>query len=784
MNVHRSMNWVFPSWPARILLVVGVGCLFAASAWAGDKEPVDWVDPLIGSATSRWIFFSSACRPFGMVNLSPDTQTGKDWGGGYLYGDHQIRCFSHIHGWQLYGVAVMPTTGEMKGHLGMDAYASEFNHAQEVVQAGYHKVTLASYGITAELTSTTRVGVHRYTFPAGQPAHVLFDTGATLMDKLGLSEVRRISRQELAGYAVMAPTSRRPKPFPVYFVARLNQAFDRFGGWVDGQLKAAAGDVITGHKAGAFVSFASPPTQPVMLKVAISYTSIDAARANLEAEMPDWDFDRVARESREDWNRWLGRIEVTGGTPPQRTKFYTDLWHALLGRRIVSDVDGSYCDLTGPEARVRKVPLGADQRPLFPHHNFDALWGSQWNLNLLWSFAYPEVMDAFCNTMVDMYRDGGLIPRGPAGGNYTFVMVGDPAAAFFAAAYNKGIRHYDAAQAFEGLRKNALPGGIRDHAGYEHARSAAGGGMKYYVERGYVPENIEGAGMHKDGAAMTMEYAYYDWCLAQLARALGKDADAEWLLKRAGNFTNLWDNAVKFIHPRLKDGSWLPNFEPVGPKAAKGFCEANAAIYTHYAPHDLPGLMQLFGGPAEYVAALNRQFELATPQKFLAQHGKHELQWVDYDNEPSMAMAHLFNRAGAPWLSQKWVRAVLQEAYGETTPGGGYNGDEDQGQMGALGVLMAVGLFDIEGGAAIHPTYQITSPIFDRTVIHLPETYFPGKTFTIVTRGVAPTNLYLQAAKLNGRPLRQCWFDHGELVRGGTLDLELGPEPNKGLFTP
>ena len=238
-------------------------------------------------------------------------------------------------------------------------------------------------------------------------------------------------------------------------------------------------------------------------------------------------------------------------------KFYTDLWHALLGRRIVSDVDGSYCDNTGPQPVTRQVRLDAQGKPLFPHYNFDALWGSQWSLNILWSFAYPEVMDGFCNTMVDMYRDGGMIPRGPSGGNYTFVMIGDPAAPFFAAAYNKGIRGYDAEKAYEGLRKNALPGGIRDHAGYEFGTNASGGGMKYYVERGYVPEDIEGRGMHKDGAAMTLEYAYEDWCVAQFAKALGKDADARWLSARSYNYTNLWDASMKLMHPRNRDGSWL-----------------------------------------------------------------------------------------------------------------------------------------------------------------------------------------------------------------------------------
>ena len=763
---------------ARTLVAAGAA-LVAAAALSQEKAPADYVNPLIDTHNSRWFYFSSACRPFGMVSLSPDTRTGSDWMGGYVYQDSKVRCFSHIHGWQLYGVAVLPITGEMRGHLGMDAYASDFSHRTEVVRPGYHRLELETYGITAELTSTTRVGFHRYTFPPNKPAHVLFDTGATLLAPVASSAVWRVSDRELTGEVVMAPTPRRPKPFTVYFVARFSQPFAQFGGWTNKALLPEGFDQVVGKDVGAYVSFAAPPKEPLLLKVALSYVSVAAARQNLAAELPDWDFDRVVQESRADWNEWLGRLEVHGGSEAQRVKFYTDVWHALLGRRMVSDVDGSYCDNTGAQPQVRRVRTRPDGRPLFPHHNFDALWGSQWSLNLLWSFAYPEVMDAFCNTMVDMYHNGGLIPRGPSGGNYTFVMIGDPAAPFFAAAYNKGIRDYDAQAAFVGLLKNALPGGIRDHAGYEHSPNAAGGGMRYYVQRGYVPENIEGTGMHKDGASMTLEYAYEDWCLAQFARALGKSQDAEWLQMRSSNYRYLWDRSVKFMRPRLEDGSRLPNFEPVGPKAAKGFCEANAAIYTHFVPQDLPGLMRLFGGPQAYVTALNRQFELAGPQHFLAQHGKHELLWVDYDNQPSTAMAHLFNLAGAPWLSQKWVRAVKEQAFGDITPFGGYNGDEDQGQMGALGALMAIGLFDVEGGARVRPTYQITSPIFDRVVIHLNRKYFPGRTFTIIARNNTPQNVYIQSAKLNDRPLEACWFDHADLVKGGKLELELGPEPNK-----
>jgi predicted alpha-1,2-mannosidase len=745
------------------------------------KSPADYVNPLIDTHKSRWFYFSSACRPFGMVNLSPDTSVGGDWLHGYLYGDANIQCFSHIHGWQIYGVPVMPITGEFHAQAGLAAAASPFSHADEVIHPGYHKVFLQRYGVTAELTSTTRVGFHRYTFPASRKSYIAFDTSATLMAPMDSSSIRQVSPTEIAGYSVMAATQRRPKPFTVYFVAQFSKPVE-FGAWQDGRLLEPSVKAITGAHVGGYVQFPTKAGEQILMKVAISYTSEGNALKNLQAELPGWNFDAVVRASRDEWNDWLGRIAVQGGTEPQRVKFYTDLWHALLGRRIVSDVDGSYCDNTGQMSVIRHVRLDAKGQPLFPHYNFDALWGSHWSLNILWSLAYPEVMDGFCNTMVDMYRDGGLIPRGPSGGNYTFVMIGDPATPFFAAAYNQGIRGYDAETAYKGLRKNALPGGIRDHAGYESGTNASGGGMKYYVERGYVPEGIPGQGMHRDGAAMTLEYAYQDWCLAQFAGSLGKTNDADWLTKRSFNYTNLWDPSVQFMRPRNLDGSWLAHFAPVGPKGSfngKGFTEANSAIYTHFVPQDMAGLIRLFGGKENYVAALNRQFELAAPDDFVTLHDQHGGGWLDYDNEPSMALAHLFNFAGAPWLAQKWVRAVKEQAYGDITPNGGYCGDEDQGQLGALGVLMAIGLFDVQGGAAMKPTYQITSPLFDRVTIRLNQNYFPGRQFVIKTRDNSATNIYIQSVRLDAQPLDQFWFPRSDLVKGGTLEIKLGPQPSR-----
>lgn len=746
-----------------------------------DKNYIDLVNPFVDSHRSRWFFFSSACRPFGMVSLSPDTDTEHSWGSGYLYGSKQIRCFSHVHNWQMSGVAVMPTVGEFKGHLGMNAYQSAFTHDGEIAKPGYHKVRLTDYDITAELTSTMRVGFHCYTFPKSDSSYILFDTGAFLAHgPTAYSEVWKVSDKEIAGWEIMERTGRRPKDTPVYFYAQLSKPMDEIVSWREGRLEPDSNpERISGKNAGMAVRFKTRNDEKVMLKVAISYVSVEQARKNMLAELPGWDFEQVKQASFSEWNDWLGRIEVEGGSREQQIKLYTDLWHALLGRHVVSDADGHYMDMTSDFPRIRQIPLGEDGKPLYNHHNFDAWWGSHWSLNILWSMAYPEVMDNFCNTMTDMYQNGGLIPRGPSGGNYTYVMIGDPAVSFFASAYNKGICNYDAELAYEGLRKNAFVGGIRDHAGYEHSKTAHSGGMKYYEERGYVPDGRKDVeGMHITGASMTLEYAYQDWCLAQMAKTMGKLQDYEFFMKRSKNYRHLWNPESGYMQPRGIDGDWLPCFDPLELTEKGGFCESNSAIYSHYVPHDMTGLIELYGGADKYIERLNANFEKSEPYGFFRSNKTKEGNWTDYGNQPGTGMAHLFNYAGAPWLTQKWVRKV-KAAYSDVTPYGGYRDDEDQGQMGALGVLMAIGLFEVDGGCAEKSFYEITSPLFDKVTIHLDNRYYPGKTFQIITVGNSADNMYIQRASFNGKKWNKCWFYHEDFIKGGTLELQLGTTPNK-----
>ncbi|MCY7357596.1 MAG: GH92 family glycosyl hydrolase [Rudanella sp.] len=749
------------------------------------KQPVDLVNPIVDAANSRWFFFNSASRPFGMVNLSPDNAVNADWGAGYRYHSDSIKCFSHVHGWQLSGVPVLPTTGEFKGHLGADNYGSRFSHAKEVIKAGYHKVVLDAYNITAELTSTTRVGFHKYTYPASAQSHILFDFSTFL----GPSDtqkgyVKKVSNQEIEGYAIMAPTVRRPKILPVYFVAVFDKPFDSFNGWRNGKLEPIT-DVIEGKRTGAYLSFKTKAGEVRKMKVAISYVSEAQARINLNAELPHWDFEKTVRDSHTDWNNWLSRIEIQGGSDTDRSRFYTDLWHALLGRRIISDVNGKYCDMTGPQRLIKQIPLDANGKPKFNHHNSDSFWGAQWTINTLWHLVYPEVTESFVNSMVMMYQDGGLIPRGPAGGNYTYVMTGASTTPFIVSAYLKGIKGFDIEKAYEGLRKNHFPGGMMSKAGYEH-NTLKGGGIEYYMERGYVPHPLSKTryGFHQDGSTQTLEYAYQDYTLAQMAKKLGKTDDYNLFMKRAENYKNVWNPDLGWMWNRTLDGKWG---EPVDIlRYDNGWEEGNAAQYTWFVPHDIRGLINLMGGREAFTTKLNSSFEKARKHDFVSgkSHDKETLEelrrvFINYGNQPSIQTAHLFNYAGSPWLTQYWTRQVIEKVYSGISPDFGYSGDEDQGLMGSLSVLLKTGLFSTNGGTTSEPFYEISSPIFNRITIKLNPKYYKGKQFVIDAKNNSAQNLYIQSAQLNGKPLDRPWVSHETVVNGGILTLQMGDKPNK-----
>lgn len=758
---------------------------YAGSAH-GVGQPVDLVEPLVDSANSRWFFFNTASRPFGMVNLSPDMVTEGAWNSGYRYREPRIRAFSHIHGWQLSGIPVYPTTGDFKGHLGSEAYGSAYSHEDETAAVGYHRVLLEDYGITVELASTTRVGFHRYTYPAAGDAHILFDFATFLGPcDTGPARIRKVSAREIEGVVEMAPTMRRPTPVLVHFVAQLDADAELMG-WREGRLVGPV-ETLEGDDIGAYFSFSTEANEVRQMKVALSYVSIAQARLNLTTELPHWSFNKVVNDAREEWNALLSRISVEGGTLVQRRRFYTDLWHALLGRRIVSDVDGHYSDWTSGRQVVRRVPLDANGQPAFPMYNSDSFWGAQWTIQTLWQLVYPEIAEAFVNSLVQMYKDGGLIPRGPSGGNYTYVMTGASSTPFIVAAYMKGLRDFDVEAAYEGLKKNHSLDGMMARAGYEH-ETAVGGGMRFYLANGYVPHpNPDGdltEAYHKDGSGQTLEYAYQDWTLGQLALALGKTSDADHYLQRALNYRYLWNADLGWMWNRGVDGAWQ---EPVDLlRYHHGWVESNAVQATWYVPHDLAGLAVLMGGRAAAADKLNASFEAAKYHGFVSSksHDKEKTAenrrvMINYGNQPSMQTAMIFNHLGAPWLTQYWAREVIEEVYSGLSPYYGYSGDEDQGLMGALAVLMKIGLFSMRGGAALEPVYEISSPIFDRIRISLNADYYPGESFVIECVDNIEGNRYIQGAELNAQPLGRPWFTHRELVGGGLLRLTLSNQPDK-----
>ncbi|MDP2891227.1 MAG: GH92 family glycosyl hydrolase [Bacteroidota bacterium] len=770
-----------------INLIIGAAFILISSCTVSAPKttrPVDLVYPQLDTENSRWIFFSSACRPFGMVNLSPDNKADADWGSGYRYEKDSIQFFSHIHGWQLSGVPVMPVSGAFKGHLGSKVYGSKYSHNNEIVKPGYHSVFLESYGIKAELTSTTRVGFHRYQFPQASESYILLDL-ATLLGPSGTvkGKVKKVSDHEIQGYALMDKTTRRPKQIFVYFNIQFDTDFEQMSAWKDGQLSGKT-DEFEGSNGGVYLKFDTQKKKTIQMKVGISYVSEDQAKLNIQEELPHWDFDRVVTESSEEWNSYLSRIEIEGGTLQQQRRFYTDLWHALLGRRIISDVNGKYCDMTGAEPRTGQIPLDEKGKPLFNHHNSDSFWGAQWTISTLWSLVYPQITSDFVNSMLMMYDDGGLIPRGPAGGNYTAVMTGASSTPFIVGAYMKGIRSFDAKKAYEGMKKNHLPGGMMGKAGYEH-NTAIGGGIEYYIERGYVPYPLlPKMGFHQEGAAQTLEYASQDWCLAQMAQSLGKQEDYDYFMKRSSNWKNLYDAQSGWIRPKNMEGKWKEPFDPY--QYQNGFVEANAAQTTWFVPQDLKGLAELMGGKDKMAAQLEASFVEAEKLDFTSGtshakelHPEYQRIPINYGNQPSIQTAFVFNHIGHPWLTQYWSRKVVDQAFSALSPDRGYNGDEDQGLMGSLAVLMKIGLFEMNSGAETRPIVELGSPIFDKITIHLDKKYYSGKTFVIEAKNNKPENYYIQSATLNGKALQVQWLFHDELVKGGKLTLEMGGVPNK-----
>jgi len=731
------------------------------------KAPVDYVDLMLGSSDSRWMLFPGATMPFGMVKLSPDNGTLVWLRVGYDYRFHSVAGFSHIHSWRLGGLLTMPTTGPLKVVPGPPAaphrgYRSHYSHDRETATPGYYAVTLDDYGIRAELTATTRVGWQRYTFPKADDARILFDlqipteeSGYDVVD----ARIHKVSSTEIEGYSHQM--SHGYMDYTVHFVTRFSKPFTALGGWIsNGPERSVVRnvDTVSGKDdIGAFVTYTTAEKEVVQIKTGISYVSIEQARKNLEMETErfGWDFDAARSRARKTWNDLLGRIEVEGGTETDRTKFYTNLYRSYCARTIFSDAGGKYVDMY---EKVQQLP-----DPRSPVYGCDAFWNTFWNLNQLWTLVNPELASRWVRSLLEINDRGGWLPKGPSCVEYSGIMVASHEIALIVAAYQKGIRNFDVEKAYQAIR----------HIQTEPGRPHEGGGyvgnhqLRSYMRLGYVP-------IEEGPVSNTLEYAYDDWCVAQMAKALGKEDDYEHFMRRAANYRNVFDPEVGYVRQRHADGSWAAEFSPF---SSDGFVEGNAWQYTWFAPQDVRGLVGLIGKD-QFNSRLIKGFEASRLTNFNATHDRFADFPINHGNQPNMQAAYLFNYAGRPWLTQKWVREILDHYYG-TGPVDGYPGDEDQGQMGAWYVMSAIGLFEMRGGAAVRPVYEIGSPIFDRVVVHLDNRYYRGRQFVIEARNNSKENRYIQSAILDGAPLDRPWFYHAQLADGGALRLEMGPKPNR-----
>lgn len=744
----------------RLAFSLAAALVAGASAVSAQKlaPPASYVDPFIGTGGHGHVF-PGATVPFGMVQLSPDTDTeGWDWCSGYHYSDHSIMGFSHTHlsgtgcadlGNILFVPQVAPAKWKAgpKDKLG-EGYRTAFDHKNETAQPGYYRVKLAS-GITAELTATERTGFHRYTFPAAASATLLID----LAHKIGMGdkggnydgEITVESPTIVSGWQHTDGWS-NDKTF--YFVAEFSQrisgqSFQVDGAAVDGKPRAAKGKNVKG-----LLDFGRT-AQPLRIRVGLSPTSVEQARKNLEAEAGKEDFDAVRTAAAAKWNAELSRIAIETPDAAQRRIFYTALYHTMIAPNLYNDADRTYVGVD------RKVVEKAD----FDYYSTFSLWDTFRAANPLYTLIAPERINDFVKTMV-RHSENSLnhqLPIWTLCANDTWCMIGYHSVPVIVDAYFKGFRDFDAKKALSAMKSSA-------NAREDNER---------YAKEGFATSGDEGS----QGTSRTLEYAYDDWCIAQFAEAIGARGDEKVYRQRAQNYRKVWDPGVGFMRGRDKEGKWLPDFDPADAREARSFTEGNSWQYTWTVMQDIPGLIELMGGPDKFAAKLDALW-IAPPA--------HETDGQPPDisgligqyahgNEPSHHVAYLYDFVGQPWKTQKRVREILTTLYHDKPDG--LAGNEDCGQMSAWYVWSALGLYPVNPASGI---CMIGGPLFPQATVSLAQT---KKTFTVEAANVSPSNLYIQSATLNGKPLDRTWVTHREVMAGGKLAFVMGPQPNKTWAT-
>ncbi len=637
------------------------------------EELSQYVEPRIGTAHCRWFHFTPGAMPFGMAKPAPSTNghigNKSGWEAtGYDYRDQSIEGFPCLHEFQIGGIVLMPTTGSLKTIPGaVDdstgiGYRSRFDRADEIATAGYYSVLLKDYSIRAELTATPRVAIQRYTFPAGEDSRILFDIGNRQGESGAVrdAEITFTEDGRIEGWVITEPEYvRKYQPgasVPLYFSAVLDKAPVGYGAFNGADIRPDERKA-TGVGAGLYLTFRTQDQESVTAKVGLSYTSVENARLNRETEAATLTFDEAREISRQTWEEYLGRIRVETPAQEDKVKFYTGLYHALLGRGLASDVNGAYPRNDGS---VGQIPL-KDGKPIHNLYNTDAAWGAQWNLTQVWALAYPEYYSDYISSHLLVYKDAGWLADGIANSRYVSGVGTNLLSTIIAGAYQCGIRDFDVNTAYEACLKNELDG--------ENRPLGAGKiDTRYFVEYGYVPHLDKGDGPDEAfmfSASHTLEYAYSAWAVAQWAKQLGKTDDYNRLKDLSKGWERIYDPSCNFVRPKKKDGTFIEDFNPM--QVWRGFQEGNAWQYTFYVPHDAKGLVakvgaDVFNHRLDSIFTVSRKLIFSGGTEVGAFAGLQTL--YNQGNQPCLHIPWMFNEAGRPSLTQKWVRAILNEFYG------------------------------------------------------------------------------------------------------------------------
>ncbi|MHC4534283.1 MAG: GH92 family glycosyl hydrolase [Planctomycetota bacterium] len=732
-----------------------------------------YVDTKIGTAHSRWMIAPGPWMPFSMVKLSPDNQND-GWQAGYEPTFESVGAFTHIHEWTMSGLGTMPTNGPLQTKVGdqkdVDSgYRSRINKETEVAPIGYYSVELTDYDIRAELTATTRCGFQRYTFPKNRDgSRVLLDLVIPAEYRYNSIEayMKKTSDKTVEGYShQLSPNTWSggiSQEYVVHFVAEFDQPISNFSVWTENGVREGVEMLkIKGAKdVGAIVEFDTKKDNVVKLRTGISYVSIENAQENLDTEVTKpygWDFDAVRRGNVDTWDDLFRRIKIASNDRHEKMRFYNNMYRSICSRNIFSDVNGEWMDA---DEQLRKM-----EDPSSPALGCDAFWNTFWNLNQFWNLVTPEWSNRWVRSQLAMYDTNGWLAKGPAGMEYIPVMVAEHEIPLIVGIYQMGIRDYDVEKAYEAVKKMQTTPGRTVGGGYAGNRD-----LVPYLKYKYVPYD-------KGRFSNSLEYSYDDWNVSQFAKALGKEDDYKAFLERGYYWKNIIDSETGFARMKDSTGQWLENFDPYKSGANKHYVEGNAWQLTYFVPQDVPALAEVIGKD-RFVERLDWGFRESDKTRF---NGMNDQYWnypVVQGNQQSMHFAFLFNWVGYPWLTQKWSRAIMSRYYGYGLANA-YLGDEDQGQMSAWFIMASIGLFQTDGGCRVDPIYEIGSPLFERIEIDLGGRYNRGDNFTIEAKNASRLNMYVQSAKLNGKILKDFKFPASELLRGGKLELEMGPEPNK-----